>query len=179
MQNRTREVAGGRTGEFMQCLTGIQSRLYAYICTLIVDSAGAMDVLQETNIVLWDKAHEYDPALPFAPWAYRFAYLQVLAYRKRRVRSRLVFDEHLMSEMTEEFLSQDEDHASQLEALALCMDKLPPTRRELLDWRYRHGESVDQIARRLRKPPNVVSATLYRVRKALLACIESRLAAES
>ena len=67
----------------MQLLTGTQSRLYAYICSLIGGAAGARDVLQETNLVLWDKAQEYDPARPFLPWAYRIAYLQVLAYRKQ------------------------------------------------------------------------------------------------
>jgi RNA polymerase sigma-70 factor (ECF subfamily) len=162
----------------MQLLTGMQSRLYAYICSLIVDSAGAFDVLQETNLVLWDKADEYDPARPFKPWAFRIAYLQVLAYRKRCVRCRLVFDESLVNEMSEEFCRRDDDQTQRLEALAVCMDKLPSPRRELLDLRYCHGESVDEIARRMHKPPNVVSANLYRIRKALLACIESRLAAE-
>jgi RNA polymerase sigma-70 factor (ECF subfamily) len=160
----------------MQLLTGTQSRLYAYICTLIGGTAGARDVLQETNLVLWDKADAYDPARPFLPWAYRVAYLQVLAYRKRCARSRLVFDERVVSEVAQEFLRRDEDHERQLEALNDCMDRLNAARRELLDRRYLHGESIEQIAARLRKTPNVVSASLYRIRKALLGCIESRLA---
>jgi len=134
--------------------------------------------LQETNVVLWEKAHEYDPTRPFPPWAYQIAHLQVLAYRKRCVRSRLVFDEKLVRQMAEEVLLRDENHGFRLEALAHCMNKLPMRRRELLDRRYRLGESVDEIAKRLRKAPNVVSASLYRLRKALLACIESRLATE-
>lgn len=178
MKNVIRESREGRTNEFMQLLTGVQSRLYAYICTMIGDSAGAQDVLQETNVVLWDKAGEYDPDRPFLPWAYRVAFLQILAYRKRCTRNRLVFDEELLSEMTEEFLGGDEDHATLLEALGACLEKLPEFRRELIDLRYRHGESVEQIARKLRKAPNVVSASLYRVRKALLSCIEGRLVAE-
>lgn len=178
MEKGIRTVSDGRTNEFMQLLTGMQSRLYAYICSMIGDATGSLDVLQETNVVLWDKAGEYDPDRPFPPWAFRIAYLQVLAYRKRCVRSRLVFDENLISEMTEEFLSRDEDHTLLLEALDCCLEKLPGFRRELIDCRYARGESVDQIAKRLRKAPNVISASLYRVRKVLLSCIESRLAAE-
>jgi RNA polymerase sigma-70 factor (ECF subfamily) len=162
----------------MQSLTGAQSRLYAYICSLIGEAAGARDVLQETNLALWDMAHDYDPARPFLPWAYRIAYLQVLAYRKRCARSRLAFDEQLVSELAVESLRLDDDHDLRLEALGHCMDKLPGPRREILDRRYRDGESVDQIAEGLHKPPNVVAATLYRIRKALLECIESRLATE-
>jgi RNA polymerase sigma-70 factor, ECF subfamily len=170
------EAVGGRTSEFVQLLTGAQSRLYAYICSLIGTAAGARDVLQETNVVLWDKAHEFDRARPFLPWAYRIAFFQVLAYRKQCARSRLVFDEQLVNEVSQEFLRHDDNHDRQLEALGLCLDKLPRPRRDLIDRRYERGESVDQIARELRKPPNVVSASLYRIRKMLLECIEAGLA---
>lgn len=168
----------GRTGEFMQSLTGCQSRLYAYICTLTGEAAAARDVLQETNLALWDKSREYDPSRPFLPWAYRVAYLQVMAYRKRCVRSRLVFDDELIGELAVEAQGRDEGDDLRLEALGHCMDKLPEGKRELLDMRYLHGEAVERIADRLRKAPNVVAASLYRIRKALLECIESRLASE-
>lgn len=42
--------------EFIQLLTTHQSRLYAYILTLVFDPNDADDVLQETNTVLWSKA---------------------------------------------------------------------------------------------------------------------------
>jgi RNA polymerase sigma-70 factor (ECF subfamily) len=172
-----REAVRGRTGEYVQLLTGAQSRLYAYICCLVGESAAARDVLQETNLALWNKAEEYDRGRPFLPWAYRVAYLQVLAYRKTCARSRLVFDEELVSELAEQTESRDADFDRRLEALGDCIDKLPGPRREILDRRYRDGDSLDQIAERLSKAPNVVAASLYRIRKMLMDCIESRLAA--
>ena len=175
---RAPDTLHGRTGEFMQQLTGCQSRLYAYICSLTGEAAAARYVLQETNLALWDKAREYDPSRPFLPWAYRIAHLQVMAYRKRCTRSRLVFDDELVGELAVEALDRDGDDDLRLEALGHCVEKLPESRRELLDMRYLHGEPVDRIAGRLRKAPNVVAASLYRIRKALLECIESRLAAE-
>ena len=175
MENRIREAKDSQSAEFMRLLTGAQSRLYTYVCSLIGDAAGAHDIVQETNIALWNKSDEYDPARPFLPWAYQVARFQVMAYLKRCRRSRLVFDEYLINEITEEILRNDDDHASQLEALAECVEKLPGSKRELLDRRYLRGEAVEDIARELHKPPNVVSATLYRVRKLLLNCIESRL----
>jgi RNA polymerase sigma-70 factor (ECF subfamily) len=134
-------------------------------------------VLQETNLALWNKAEEYDAGRPFLPWAYRVAYLQVLAYRKTCARSRLVFDEELVSELAEQTEIRDADLDRRLEALGDCIDKLPGPRREILDRRYRDGDSLDQIAERLSKAPNVVAASLYRIRKMLMDCIESRLAA--
>ena len=175
---RARGAERVRTGEFVQRLTGAQSRLYTYICSLTGGAAAANDILQETNLILWEKRFDYDPARPLLPWAYRIAYLQVLAYRKTCARSRLIFDEQLLSEMAEEVVRRDGDDGCRLEALANCIEKLPGAHRELLDRRYRYNESVDQIAVRLRKMPNVVSVTLYRLRRALRACIESSLAVE-
>lgn len=172
-----RQAAHGRTGEYVQLLTGAQSRLYAYICCLVGESADARDVLQETNLALWDKAGEYDPDRPFLPWAYRVAYLQVMAYRKTRSRSRLVFDEELIGELAELAAVRATDLDRRLEALGDCIDKLPGPRREMIDRRYRDGDSVDEIAERLSKGSNVVAASLYRIRKVLMECIESRLAA--
>jgi RNA polymerase sigma-70 factor, ECF subfamily len=179
MPSKVQETEAGRTSEFVQLLTGSQSRLYAYICSLAGRTAGTRDILQDTNVVLWEKAGEYDPARPFLPWAYRIAYFQVLAHRKSHVRSRLVFDEQLVSEMADELIVRYDDHDRRLEALGSCLEKLPASRRELLDRRYLHNETVERIAVRLYKSPNVVSACLYRIRRSLLECIESSLASGS
>lgn len=172
----SRDATRARTGDFVQALTGVQSRLYAYICSLLGEAASARDVLQDTNLALWDKAQDYDPARPFLPWAYRVAYIQVLAYRKRCTRSRLLFDEQLVSELAQEALGRDDDLDRRLEALGDCMNKLTGSRREIIDHRYLQGESVDRIAERLQKAPNVVAASLYRIRKTLLECIEAKIA---
>jgi RNA polymerase sigma-70 factor, ECF subfamily len=179
MASTVQQAKAGQTSEFVQLLTGSQSRLYAYICSLTGRASSARDILQDTNVVLWDKAREYDPERPFLPWAYRIAYFQVLAYRKSYARSRLVFDEQLVSEMAEELIARDDDHDRRLEALGSCLEKLPGSKRDLLDRRYLHNETVHQIATRLYKSPNVVSAFLYRLRRALLECIESSLASGS
>jgi RNA polymerase sigma-70 factor (ECF subfamily) len=172
------EQQRGRSGAFVQQLTGCQSRLYAYVCTLLGGSADAGDVLQETNLVLWSKADEYDPQRPFLPWAYRFAYLQVLAHRKRRHNSRLVLDDRLLEQVAQEYHRQDEAE-DQRAALDGCVGKLPPEQRELLARRYTDNESVLALADRLGQTPNVVSASLYRIRKTLLRCLEATLAGKT
>ena len=78
--------------EFMLLLTSHQSSLYACISALLGGVEGVQDVLQETNVVLLEKAGEYDPARPFVPWALAFARFQTLAWRKRQTRDRLVLD---------------------------------------------------------------------------------------
>lgn len=53
------------TNQYLAYVTGCQSALYAFICSLLGNSESARDVLQETNLVLWKKAAEFDPLREF------------------------------------------------------------------------------------------------------------------
>src|SRR4051812_46768559 len=97
-----------RLSHVVREIAGCQSALYAYVCSLLGTSAGAADVVQEANVVLWETAREYDPARPFLPWAYRIAYFQVLAHRKRRSRDKLLFDDELLGTVTDALRRRDE-----------------------------------------------------------------------
>jgi RNA polymerase sigma-70 factor (ECF subfamily) len=177
MDEQTEPTAPADQGRFVQLLTGSQSRLYAYIMTLVGRSADADDVLQTTNAVLWSKADEYDAARPFLAWAYRFAHLQVLAHRKRASRDRLLFDDELLGRIAEEYARQDEGAERQLEALALCLKGLRPEHRRLVELRYGGEESVNSLAAQVGMEVNTFSAAIYRVRRMLADCISRRLAA--
>jgi RNA polymerase sigma-70 factor, ECF subfamily len=164
-----------RRADVVRHITGCQSALYAHVCSLLGTSAGAADVLQETNLVLWEKAGDYDSARPFLPWACRIAHFQVLAHRKRRSRDKLVFDDELLGAVSDALRRRDEAADRELEALDGCVGKLPPRQREVLDARYRNDEPVESIARRVGKAPNALAAELYRVRRLLMDCVRRTL----
>lgn len=161
---------------FVERLTEAQSALYGCIHAMMAGAPAVADVLQETNRVLWKKAAEYDPARPFLPWAYRVAHFEVLAHRKRQSRDRLVFDDELMGLLADEYAQQSSSGA--LNALELCLQKLPVGQRELVESRYARGEAVADIAARDGKAANAVSALLYRIRGLLAECIEKTVAKE-
>jgi RNA polymerase sigma-70 factor (ECF subfamily) len=168
----------GPSPEFLLLLTSHQSTLYAAITALIGGLDKAQDILQETNIVLLQKAGEYDPARPFAPWALAFARYQVLAWRKRQSRDRLVLDDELFTAVAERVAGERAWPGPRLDALENCLNKLPPESRKLVDARYVRGDPVQDIAARLDRSVNAVSVTLFRIRKALLDCVRATLAAE-
>lgn len=163
--------------EFVERLTEAQSALYGFLHTLLPGDPQAGDVLQETNRVLWRKAETYDPARPFLPWALTVARFEVLAHRKRQSRDRLVFDEALLAQIAGEYERQSA-HDRALQALERCLQKLPATQRALVDQRYMHGESVNDIATRQGRAAGAVSALLYRIRALLADCVDSSLARE-
>ncbi|CAE7353833.1 sigF, partial [Symbiodinium sp. CCMP2456] len=132
----------------------------------------ANDVLQETNLKLCNKAADYDPTQPFLRWAYVFARFEVMAWRKRQARSRLVLDDELVAVIASDWEGNAQDAAQQITALEGCLEKLPKKQRDLLDARYGRGEAVQDIAARQCRTENAMSALFYRVRKSLADCIE-------
>jgi RNA polymerase sigma-70 factor (ECF subfamily) len=166
------------SAEFLLLLTSHQSALYAAITALLSGVEGAQDVLQETNVVLLEKAAAYDPSRPFVPWAMTFARFQVLAWRKRQQRDRLVLDDALLDALADRLTQTSLPPNRQLDALEKCLQKLPADWRQMVDARYLKGDAVQAIAARLGRSVNVVSVALFRIRKNLLDCMRTTLAAE-
>jgi RNA polymerase sigma-70 factor (ECF subfamily) len=162
--------------ELVQQITAAQSALYAFILTLMAGQEGAADVLQETNVKLIRELHRYDTSRPFLPWAMTLARFEVMAWRTRQGRSRLVLDNDVAELMAAEIADSQDDR--ELAALESCLSALPARQRELIAARYDRGETVRAIAKRLGQPENALAALLYRVRKALHDCITSKLSQE-
>ncbi len=156
----------------MQRLTGAQSHLYSFICSLMAGTRDARDVLQETNAVLWKKASDYDPDRDFLTWAYTFARYQVMAHRKRAMRDRLVLDEELLDRVAAAVAEGNADLEDRLLALDGCIGKLSDRHRELVRRRYRDGAPVQVIAGEVAKSPATLAVLLHRIRVALARCVE-------
>ena len=153
-----------------------QPEIHRYVLSLLPDRMLADDVLQETNLVLWRKAAEYDPAQPFLPWALTIALYQVKAARRDAGRDRHVFDDSLVEILAAEG-REAEPQAGDLErALEACLQELPEKQRQLILARYEPGSSVQNLAAERSQTPTALSLTLMRIRKALESCIERKLA---
>jgi RNA polymerase sigma-70 factor (ECF subfamily) len=164
--------------KFVQLLTECQSRLYAYILSILPNSSGARDVLAETNIKLWRKWQEFEQGRDFPTWAFRFAYFEVLDYQKRARHDRHIFDGDLLAELADDAVGVTRDVSERLVALEGCIEKLPPRDRQLVSLRYKSQMPVQDIAKRRDKSPNAISHTLFRIRAALAECIERTLGLE-
>ena len=155
-------------------ITACQSRLYAYILTLIGDREQARDVLQECNLVMWSKADQFEQGSNFIAWAFQIARFQVMAARQKTARDKLVFDDEILEGMADIF-DDDEQFDERQAALGECIEQIAPNHRNLLKIRYTDGLPVKEIAMRLDKTANAVAKVLHRTRVALMDCIEKKL----
>ncbi len=132
-------------------------------------------MLQDTNLTLCREAERFDRSRPFLPWARTVAYYQVLSWRKRQVRERLVFDESLLEDVAASLSEAPTVSHAQLDALEGCLKKLPGRMRDLFEARYARGANVNALAAASGRAPNAVAASLYRIRQLLSACVEETL----
>lgn len=163
-----------QTDRYVVLLTAMQSRLYAYVYSLLGDKEQAADVLQETNLALWRKAAEYDENRDFAPWAYRIAYFEVLAYRKRLGRDRLVFDDAVLGSFGAYAVDRGGDFNARLSALQDCMAGLSEQQRDLIRHHYADAQSLKQIAELRGTSTGAVAQSLFRARLTLMKCIDRK-----
>ncbi len=161
--------------EFVLQVIGAQSRLYAYVLSLTLNKERARDILQQTNLVLLEKESEFKPGSNFNGWAYRVAYYEVLADRRTRQRDRHLFSDELLALVASRSTVQDNAFDDRSVAVEKCLGLLSPEHRRIVMERYRPGGSVASIAENLEKTPAAVSTMLYRIRQALVECVERKL----
>lgn len=153
--------------------------LYAYLVSLLSNPAHAEEVFQEVCVVLWREYERFDTSSNFMKWASVIAHNQVRKFRRNQKR-----DSNRLSDDVIDLLADEAvEHADVMEArrLALsdCLQRLPESDRELVRNCYgESGKSIKAVAAMLNRPANTVYRALHRIRRALHACIERKLAAE-
>ena len=156
----------------------LSAGLYTYILRLLPNAADANDVLQETNLVVLRKQSEFQPGTNFAAWAAKIAHNQVLSFRLKKYRERLFFDEPLIHQLAVSGVSRIGNLNPMVEALDSCKEKLSVVDQELLERRYGDGLTVTQLAATAGRAPRATSQALYRIRVALMGCIQQFLASK-
>ena len=161
----------GKSDDFLRLMTEFQGRLFGYIFSLLGDPDRANDVLQETNVVLWRDSKEFVPGSNFKAWAFRVAHFQVMAFRQKQIRDKLVFEDDLLEAVAFGAREADESFDGRRERLTGCLEKLSAPVREMLRRRYAEGQSLQEIAQERGMTSNAVTQALFRIRQTLVQCV--------
>lgn len=162
--------------EFIKQLTDHQSVIRGYIRTLLPNASDIRDVLQNTNIVLWEKRSDFKAGTNFKAWALTHARYRALEHRKKMKNNHiLVFDDDLI-----ELLSTPDEAVppEQLEskhiALEQCMSTLPAADRNLIHARYFQNINLESYAQVDGRSHGSLRVTLNRLRLKLRSCIDKK-----
>ena len=157
-----------------------QAALLAYILTLHPDRNEAQDILQETNVVLWQKVGEFREGTNFKAWAFRIAYLQTLAHFKRTTRGNwLGFSSELMETLSKEAEPLLSELPERHVALRHCLSKLPDNDREIVRAHYEEERPLADVSAAVGRSVGALKQALFRVRRTLKICVDRQFVEEA
>src|SRR5687768_351608 len=117
---------------FLRHLLTHETRLRAYVGTLVRDVHAREDVFQNIALALWHAWPRYDVARPFGPWARGVATRQVLKAIRENRRFPCVFPPETIALIQEHFDRTEETHSEREAALQLCVAALPDHAQQVL-----------------------------------------------
>ena len=171
---------GSRQSRYIALLNEHQSRLFAYLYAHVLNMADAEDLYQQVALVLWEKFDQFIPGTDFGSWGIRVAELTIKNFLRGKRRSKIVFSEEVMQRIVDRQMEiTQEATAARTEALQSCLKRLPQRDRQLVERCYGGDFKIKEIAADEGRSAGAVYTALCRIRQALLACIERKVAAEA
>jgi RNA polymerase sigma-70 factor (ECF subfamily) len=164
--------------DFLRLYSRHEPELRAFVRACLPLAGDVDDVLQEVSLVAWRKFPTLDDPTQFPRWACLIARYEVLKFRRTKARDRLVLDEDIVARLAEEGVEEIPVRRLHLDALELCLEKLPRERRELAVTAYAPESSMRSLALRLGRSEGSLYQLLARIRQELLRCVERTLAQE-
>ena len=161
--------------DFEVMLEAMQLRLYGFILKRLADRDQTLEVLQKTNLVIWQKAADYRPGTSFTAWTFTIARLQLMAWRKTLSRNRLVFSDTVYEQIDGKNKPSEVDDDARVDALKECMKQLNTDERDLLEQRYRHDIPFATIASTMNASVDAIGMRLSRIRRRLAKCIQDKI----
>ena len=165
---------------FVRALTRHERVIRAYIRSAGVSRTEDVDeIMQEVSLAAWDKFDQLRNVEELPRWACVIARFEILKFRRRHARDRLMLSEHVAELLMEEGLEECSLKEQLLDQLQRCLDKLPDANRHLVLAAYEPGSTIEDLAKRLGRKANAVYQQLWRLRRALGKCVNNSLQNET
>ncbi|XAL98699.1 sigma-70 family RNA polymerase sigma factor [Phycisphaeraceae bacterium D3-23] len=158
--------------------TRAQPVVASFIGAVVRDYNDAEDVLQEVAAAAARNYAKSDRDRPFLGWAMGIARHKIADYQRRYYREKLVFNSEVLERIGDACESIADERSERKQALDVCVEKLQPRGKQMLEMRYTHGLSPTEIGDHVGMSANAVAVSLHRLRTALGECVKRFLARE-
>jgi RNA polymerase sigma-70 factor, ECF subfamily len=172
-------LARAGTGDrdaFERLYARTSSKLFGVVCRICTNRELAKEALQDSYVLIWQKAGTYDPQLgsPIA-WMARIARNRAIDLRRLRTER--------ISELSDPIDDYDEaapdnpaseaEQNDALRKLEACLDGLPAERKDMILLAYYSGWSREQLAAQFDAPANTIKTWLRRSLLQIRECLGS------
>lgn len=163
---------------FARLLVTHDQHLRRYISLFLHRRDDVEEVLQQTAVALWEKFEDFDQGREFLPWATRFAYFEVLSFRRDKARARVFYTEDVMQAIAEAESELADDLKQRRDQLAECLSQLTDEDRSLLQRRYADDTTIKALSDETGRTVKSLYRRLDRVRQIVADCVDRKLHAE-
>ena len=165
-----------RYASFTRLFLRHERRIRRFVRVLLTSDAEVDDVLQEVALVAWRKYSESKDVKDFGSWACVIARYEVLKWRRKHARDRLVFREDTLRLLADTEMENIDQRERECSALEQCLQKLSKFERALVMSVHTPGASVARIAEETGQQARRLYRRVSGLRLALLNCVKSQLA---
>jgi RNA polymerase sigma-70 factor (ECF subfamily) len=168
-------IIGGDRAAFEEMYRLYHPRLTRFLMNLVRRPPLVEEVLNDTMMVVWDRAHTFNGMSKLSTWIFAIAYRKAMKGLRRQ-------DEAIEDHEADQRVSTDagpEDQAGQhrLNTLLLrAMDQLSPAHRAVVDLTYFHELGYREIADILDCPVDTVKTRMFHARRHLKRQLDGALA---
>ncbi len=172
----------GKRDRVLKAALGCRTELIAYARSLLGNYAAADDVVQESLLVVFKKSDQFQEGTSVLAWCRSIVRIEVLRakqrYQRERTLAERLLDDAIDAAFDEFQMARQHDEAeSWREALRRCLECVPERGRGVLSGRFVDELSYQQIGERLGMTIEAVRKALFRLKKQVRSCVETRLRA--
>ncbi|MEO0474950.1 MAG: sigma-70 family RNA polymerase sigma factor [Planctomycetota bacterium] len=149
----------------------------AYINAIVRDRHHAEDLFQDLSVEAIEKAETIEDAEHLTRWLRTAGRFRAIDHLRKQGGKAMVFEPDLLDKIDLVWhAAEGQSTGDRVDALRICMTRMPGKTRELLRQRYEAGKSGVQIATDTGRSTNAIYLALSRAHQALRDCIEQRIA---
>ena len=154
-------------GQFESLYREFYPRLFEFIVRILGQPDGVEETINDTMLVVWNKADEFRGQSKVSTWIFGIAYRKAL---KRLKANKRVAERELQrdAEMVDTRDPADiVGHRKSLERIRAAVGSLPPAQRSVVHLAFFYGYSYSEIAKIVDCPVNTVKTRMFYARERL------------
>jgi len=182
LDHAIRRVRDGETAAFEVVVRRFERSLRAWLAMQAPPGADVDEVAQRSFVAAFTRLSDYEIGTNFAAWLFTIARFQL---KTEVTRLRRIADYHaryapdlLQRELERRSAEPPELQQARLDHLETCLGMLLEHLRRFITWRYEDEIPLDEMAARSGRSVSAVKKQLWKLRRKLHQCVETRMAVE-
>ncbi len=180
--NTIKRIQAGDLDAYEEIVRQYQGLLMGYAAHRLPHVDVAQDIVQLTFIRAYEQLNEYKPERDFGVWLCVICKHFILTEserQRRQSRNLASYRDALQTRVWEMmWVEDDQGPARELSALRKCMMALQTQAARVVRLRYDEQKSCQDIAESMQRSVTWVTSTLWRARKSLRECMDTKLSEE-